>query len=586
MPRDLALGIDLGTTQSYMAFVPQTGKDKVRVLPCNPSLGSDAKFRKDREKAMPSSALLNSTLQQGSPAIELFVGRSADSVPDQYSQITRFKALLGKHRDQQQLAEYAVKAPGSEDVVEFAAPEAVAGYILWTMLRLALESDQIHRSEVRDISITVPALCSVTQRKATQFAARLAGFSEGIFALEEPVAAFLYHYYRTEGTLIEALHEPYVLVFDFGGGTCDTSIINVESGRLPIVLKRKSAELGGEKIDELIVRRWLNRGNKRERVEFDDLTSAERHLLRLKARLVKERLSEIPEYSEEIGFLSSQKIELGKRSLTRKTLSELLTTDRISCLFDFQYERIGSVMELVEELLEALLTEAGITKKKIGAVILAGGSSNLLQVQDWMKRWIGDTVAPEKFIAADLETSIACGAAVHQFYRHHRDKKKRRIVEPTLPWDVWFGHSDNGDVGSWRMELLERKDRVLPTKGHVLRIYDNVESQGGSVDVKLCLRDKDADPIFDETVNLGLGGTSVLQVGYRITEDAIIEGFYCAPGRRAFPPIYTILFRRRRIVQKSLLTDGGVTVQNLLNDYRLDNYNHIDLIRRKYGIQT
>ena len=72
------------------------------------------------------------------------------------------------------------------------------------------------------------------------------------------MAAFLYRYDRLPD-LFASLKDQFVFVFDFGGGTCDVSLIGCTPGKLPVVVARQVGHFGGEKIEDLIVQRWLVR---------------------------------------------------------------------------------------------------------------------------------------------------------------------------------------------------------------------------------------------------------------------------------------------------------------------------------------
>ena len=592
--QDIALGIDLGTTQSYMAYIPRHGQESfVRLLPCHPS-----RLERTPEKEglrgkwfMPSEVLLNREKQSGFPKFELLIGQDIDSLPvNQYVPISRFKALLGERREGQRLPEYEVLTTDLNLESVYAAPEAIAGFMLWKMISLATDGEYITMDNIKDVTITVPALSSITQRKATRFAAHLAGFSKEVYVLEEPVAAFLHHYHRTDGNIFRGLHGPYVLVFDFGGGTLDTSIIDVESGQLPVVIERKSADLGGERIDELIVRRWSRRGPSNEHFDFGALSPAERHKLRKTARGVKEKLAWQNEASAEIALLDSDDSkgkQLPKRGLTQGTLASLLMKDQITSRFDNRQEVTGSVMELTKQLLDDLLEEAGISKKDIGAIILAGGSSRLQKIQSWLREWIGRSFPENKFIVDDVETSIAMGAAVHQYYRHDSDPNRKKIVQPTLPWDIILAHSVNR-YGGFESVKLEENNRELPVERNGRRnphFIENVQSDGGSTNIKLFLDSTRTEPIYEQELKIGRLGVSKLQIGYRVSEDGVIEDFYCAPGKGLLAPIYVRILWPGKVSREEELHEGGLATNELLKEYKKDT-SSLERIRSEYGIKV
>jgi molecular chaperone DnaK (HSP70) len=584
-----ALGIDLGTTQSYMAYKPLDSRDKVRLINCTPSeLQKAINCEQDPGQcATPSIVFINPQAQAGLPKFDLKIQvPSDDDINPTYQPVARFKSLLGKSRDAQKLPDYLILGENPSIDRYYAEPEAIAGFLLLSMRSSAEKRDSSFRANVCDVTLTVPALSSIAQRKATLFAARLAGFTGELYALEEPIAAFLHHYYRrNDGELFRDLENPYVLVFDFGGGTCDASIINVQNGRLPIVEARQAAELGGEKIDELIACRWLKR-SKKTAVEFGDLTSPSQYALRSSARKVKENLARRSHDSVPIGNLltkNRRNIKIGSRSLNQSVLDDILERDIFSCEFEHGSET-ASVKRHIEKLLDLLLKDAGITKNRIGAVIFAGGSSRLKQVQTWLRQQF-DTVPSEKFIDQDMEVSIAMGAVVHQYYRHHPDARYQKLIEPTLPWDIKLQHSFKRETGFWMgEEILAARNNSLPINKR-FKIIDGVQPENNSVRVRLYQGNRTGESLLDATIKVGRAGASVLQLTYYINEYGLVD-FACTPGTWWYPPIVRMIFDRSSVLRKyGLFTADTETIRLVNDDYDLGNQDRIKRLRDIYGIK-
>ena len=93
---------------------------------------------------------------------------------------------------------------------------------------------------------------------ATIYSARLAGFECPVALIEEPLAAFI-HFHSNGAIKMDTIKKGrHVLVFDFGGGTCDLSLIGYKFGK-PTVIKSDTIRVGGSLLDKAIVAWWLER---------------------------------------------------------------------------------------------------------------------------------------------------------------------------------------------------------------------------------------------------------------------------------------------------------------------------------------
>ena len=132
----------------------------------------------------------------------------------------------------------------------FATPELVAACLLREVR--SVYRQKFGHSLLR-ATITIPASWNPEQRRATKMAALIAGFQD-VRLLEEPVAALLWQ------IDLDAFKEKseYILVVDFGGGTCDLAIVHIEKGKVRLIGATSNDRLGGEIVDELLYRDFLN----------------------------------------------------------------------------------------------------------------------------------------------------------------------------------------------------------------------------------------------------------------------------------------------------------------------------------------
>lgn len=587
MERELAIGIDLGTTCSYLAFMPRDGSDRVRLAKCSFSQTID-------DYGLPSRVYMAEELEHGTQRIGLSLGSERVDCPPGYRPVSRFKRVLGRSRSAQRLPEYYVGQrevvkegkPGQEEV--YAYPEAIAGFLLWQMKQIALQTQpEFRNARIDNITITVPARSKVGQRKATQFAARLAGFSNEIYVLEEPIAAFLYHYERLKQVMVH-FRGQYVLVFDFGGGTCDLSLVECRGrNQLPIVAARQMGNVGGEDIDDLIARLWIER-SRTQRIDFEDLSERARDRLRWHACRAKESLASYDRSPEEfIGYLKDcDEHPFGSRTLSQEALTDLLEDEEIETVFNEAQPVRAPIMELVSKLVSNVIREAGIEESQIEALILAGGSSKLALVRSWMREQLPHLEA-NAIIDSDPESCIAQGAAIHQYYRYHKEERKRKMIVPTLASSIRLDHSYNESTGQWRQgaDLGQVGDRLpVEREGLLDSIWvRDVRKFKGQVRVRVVQGNDLTDPLLDASIALGRWPVSFLRVSYCLSEDGVIERFQCIPAHLIMPPM--LVPKSKRVTQKQFIEEGE-RLEGILEQYSLTNDRRIRQIREQYGIHS
>src|SRR6202453_4475394 len=227
------VGIDLGTTNSLVAFMDLTGP---RIIP-----GADG------DKLVPSvvSIAPGGEVVVGNPARELLMTQPERSV---YS----VKRLMGRGlnniADELKLFPFRV-VEGSESVIQlqlgdrtFTPPEISA----LVLRQLKQNAENYFGVPVDKAVITVPAYFNDAQRQATKDAGRIAGL-EVLRLVNEPTAASLaYGLDKRENGI--------VAVYDLGGGTFDISILKLHDGIFEVLATNGDTHLGGDDIDNLLLR--------------------------------------------------------------------------------------------------------------------------------------------------------------------------------------------------------------------------------------------------------------------------------------------------------------------------------------------
>ena len=362
---DRVVGIDLGTTNSLVAYMDLTGP---KIVPA------------DDGNLVPSivSVTDSGDIVVGAPARELLLTHPERTV---YS----VKRLMGRGREdiQEELKLFPFRiAEGSESVLQlkigertFTPPE-ISAYVL----RQLKQSAELHLgTTVNKAVITVPAYFNDAQRQATKDAGRIAGL-EVLRLVNEPTAAALAYGLdkRQNGT---------IAVYDLGGGTFDISILKLHDGIFEVLATNGDTHLGGDDIDNLLLKIAL------EDVASEwgqDLTSDSEGVQRLRRAVI--------EAKELLSFIPSTKIELeyrGKkyaREINRELFDKLITpvVDRT----------LGPCRDCIKD--------AGVTVEQIDEVVMVGGSTRIPLVRSAVENLFRSKPHTE----LNPDEVVALGAAV------------------------------------------------------------------------------------------------------------------------------------------------------------------------------
>ncbi|HMQ43979.1 MAG TPA: molecular chaperone DnaK, partial [Mariniflexile sp.] len=233
--------------------------------------------------------------------------------------------------------------------------------------------------------ITVPAYFNDSQRQATKEAGEIAGLKVRRI-INEPTAAALAYGLDKKGK------DQKIVVFDFGGGTHDVSILELGDGVFEVLSTDGDTHLGGDDVDEKIIN-WL----------ADEFNAEEGMDLR-KDPMSLQRLKEAAEKAK-IELSSSAQTEINLPYITAtasgpKHLVRTLTKSKFEQLIDDLVKRTIAPCE-------SALKAAGLSKNDIDEVILVGGSTRIPAVQAAVEKFFGKV--PSKGVNPDEVVSLGAG---------------------------------------------------------------------------------------------------------------------------------------------------------------------------------
>ena len=263
------------------------------------------------------------------------------------------------------------------------SPQELSAMILQKMKKTA--EDYLGQEVTRAV-ITVPAYFNDAQRQATKEAGEIAGLTvERI--INEPTAASLAYGMDKKDT------DQKIVVFDFGGGTHDVSILELGDGVFEVLSTDGDTHLGGDDVDQKIID-WLAEEFKAE--EDMDLRKDSMALQRLREAAEKAKI--------ELSSSAQTEINLPYVTATASGPKHLVRT-----LTRSKFEQL--IADLVKRTIapcESALKSAGLSKSDIDEIILVGGSTRIPAVQEAVEKFFGKK--PSKGVNPD--EVVAVGAAI------------------------------------------------------------------------------------------------------------------------------------------------------------------------------
>ena len=276
---------------------------------------------------------------------------------------------------------------GTENIIQIQGkeyrPEEISALILKKLKEVA---EYFLGEEVEEAVITVPANFNDIQRKATKNAGEIAGFKVERIINEPTAAAMAYGVDNLD-------KNGNILVYDFGGGTFDVTILEMFNGVLDVKVSRGNNYLGGKDIDNKLIEHVVNEFNKSTGVKLD--TSDSRILARLK-----------------------EGVEEAKKTLSTSKMAEIvlpyidkdnnpINLEMVLTREEFEFN-VKEIIDSTEDIVNEALEDANITDNEIDTVLLVGGSSRIPYVRNMLEKRFKGKIAR----GVNPDEAVALGASV------------------------------------------------------------------------------------------------------------------------------------------------------------------------------
>jgi len=431
------LGIDLGTTNSAFAVI-EGGE---------PTIIENA----EGNRTTPSVVAISKTKER-------LVGQIAkrQAVTNPENTIYGIKRFMGHNFDEEavqkdtEVVPYEIKKGEDGGVIvhlgeQDLRPEEVSAMIL---SKIKADAEAKIGDKITEAVITVPAYFNDAQRKATQDAGKIAGLEVKRIINEPTAAALAYGFNKKK--------DEQIVVFDFGGGTFDVTVLEVGDDVIEVKATDGDAHMGGRDIDQQIVRFLIEEFKKSEGIDL------------AQDKLALQRLDEAAEKAK-LELSSSGETEINIPFITSgaEGPKHMLLTMTRAKLEELAQEYVDRAIEITKRALEA----SPFSKEDIDEIILVGGQTRMPMVQKAVQDLFGKE--PNRTINPDEVVALGAALQAGIFQGDVQDITLVDVIPLSLGIET---------MGSVATKLIE-KNTHIPTKKE--QVFSTAADNQTSVEVHI-----------------------------------------------------------------------------------------------------
>ena len=486
------VGIDFGTSTTVVSIATkESGEEKIKTLPIKLTQILEDGTIYQSEKLPSVIAWYNG---------RLLVGEGASNLKYTLTKGKNiwfsFKMEIGEDLG----AKYYNSEVGDMEGVKIRNPkDCVRVFFMYLNMLIKKYCQDNGLSDNIMYAVSIPASFEANQRKELMEALESNGMNISKQSLiDEPNAAFISYVHDSEESekplLISPHYNSNVLVFDFGGGTCDISILEIGKSTNGLYSKNiaisKFTKLGGDDVDRYITFKYiLPRFFEANNVSDEDFITKERQYIATQLYKVSERLKillckkisnqmyqlEIPDYiksnSDKASITIPVSVETKKGLLTQSefflSIKELVEVMSVFMKPSLMPSSIKGQEEYnnIFMPIESAIKKANVCKSEIDYVLLIDGSAQNPFIQEALKKYFDDS---EILVPQDLQTHVSKGAAIHSLLMNGINKC---IIQPITSEPIFVITKDTTNkvlipAGTTIPCDTVVIDDLIPTKDH------------------------------------------------------------------------------------------------------------------------
>lgn len=317
------------------------------------------------------------------------------------------------------------------------SPEELSSFVIRSIVE---DAKAYLQEEIEEVVISVPAYFHDKQRVATKQAGILAGVPVKRI-INEPSAAAMASYFENG-------KEQLFLVFDFGGGTLDVSIVECFDTMVEIISVAGDNRLGGDNFHEIMWASFIREHG----LDKDRVTDKEKAILLRKAEECKRALT-----TEERAEMTAV---VGGMTYTSEYTNQRLLDES------------GLLLAKIKEVLVHALRDGGVSVQQIDAVVMVGGSSKMPLMQSYLQHLMKTT----PFVTENCDEMIVRGLGLVCGVKARDEEIKDYILTDICPFTLGTGvHNESDPNHSYMCSIIPR-NTVLPCS-IVKRLYTVADNQ-------------------------------------------------------------------------------------------------------------